>query len=85
MKEEIILFIAVRNPHRPVTSATIGHWLKKILQKSGIDTSIFTAHSRLLEGLQHQKLVQQVSPSLIYLKQLTGVQHQCLQDFIIGQ
>ena len=39
------LFIAVRKPHRPVTSTTIGHCLKKVLQQSGIDTSIFTAHS----------------------------------------
>jgi integrase len=44
-KQQSRLFIAVRKPHRPVTSATIGHWLKKTLKLSGIDTSIFTAHS----------------------------------------
>ena len=44
-QEEGCLFIAVKKPHRPVTSATIGHWLKKILKQSGIDTSIFSAHS----------------------------------------
>ena len=36
------LFIAAR---KPVTSATIGHWLKNFTEQSGIDTSIFMAHS----------------------------------------
>jgi len=45
MKERGLLFIAVRKPHLPVKAATIGHWLKKVMKSSGIDTSIFTAHS----------------------------------------
>ena len=44
-KGEDRLFTAVRKPHRPVTSATIGHWIKRILEQSGIDTNIFMAHS----------------------------------------
>ena len=39
------LFISVRKPHKPVTSATIGHWMKKVMTSAGIDTSIFSAHS----------------------------------------
>ena len=39
------LFLAVRRPHNPVKPATIGHWLKKVMELSGIDTSIFSAHS----------------------------------------
>ena len=38
------LFISVRKPHKPVTPATIGHWLKN-MKSAGIDTSTFTAHS----------------------------------------
>ena len=39
------LFIAVRRPHLPVKPATIGHWLKRIMERSGINTKIFAAHS----------------------------------------
>jgi len=40
-----LLFISVRKPYHAVKSATIGHWLKKIMEQAGIDTSIFSAHS----------------------------------------
>ena len=40
-----LLFLAVRRPHRPVKLATVGHWLKRIMTLSGIDTGIFSAHS----------------------------------------
>ena len=39
------LFIACIRPHRPVVSATIARWLKEVLGRAGIDTSIFKAHS----------------------------------------
>ena len=39
------LFLAVRRPHRPVKPATVGHWLKRIMTLSGIDTGIFSPHS----------------------------------------
>ena len=39
------LFISVRKLHKPVTPATIGHWLKNNVKSAGIDTSTFTAHS----------------------------------------
>ena len=39
------LFIAVRKPHKQVKAATIGHWLKAVMKKAGIDTGTFSAHS----------------------------------------
>ena len=39
------LFLAVVKPHLPVASCTIAQWLKKVLEDSGIDVSIFSAHS----------------------------------------
>ena len=34
-----ILFISVRKPHHAVKPATIGHWLKKTMERAGIDTA----------------------------------------------
>lgn len=39
------LFIGVRKPHNRVTSQTISRWIKTTLKDSGIDVSIFSAHS----------------------------------------
>ena len=39
------LFISSTKPHKPVTSSTIGRWIKDQLREAGIDTSIFSAHS----------------------------------------
>ena len=39
------LFIAVRKPHNPVKAATLGHWLKRVMEAAGIDTKVFSAHS----------------------------------------
>ncbi|KAI8441190.1 hypothetical protein MSG28_009421 [Choristoneura fumiferana] len=39
------LLIAFKKPHKQITSQTISRWIKLTLNKSGIDTSIFTAHS----------------------------------------
>lgn len=39
------LFITYKKPHRPASSQTISKWLKCVLGKSGLDPSIFTAHS----------------------------------------
>ena len=39
------LFIAVRRPYKPVKPATIGRWLRNVMQEAGMDTSIFQAHS----------------------------------------
>lgn len=39
------LFIGIRKPHNCVTSQTISRWIKATLKDSGIDVSVFTAHS----------------------------------------
>ena len=39
------LFLATIRPHKPVTSATLGHWIKNLLYDSGIDPNTFKAHS----------------------------------------
>ena len=39
------LFLATINPHNLVTSCTIAQWLKEVLEMSGIDVTLFTAHS----------------------------------------
>ena len=39
------LFVAIVKPHNPVAPCTIARWLKEVLRMSGIDISIFTAHS----------------------------------------
>lgn len=39
------LFISFRNPHMPVGSQTLSRWVKSTMQDSGIDVSIFSAHS----------------------------------------
>ena len=31
--------------YHAVKAATIGHWLKKVMERAGIDTTIFSAHS----------------------------------------
>lgn len=39
------LFVSVRKPHKQVTSDTISRWVKCVMNKAGIDTAVFTAHS----------------------------------------
>lgn len=39
------LFISLRKPHKKVCSQTLSHWVKKVLAASGIDISVFGAHS----------------------------------------
>lgn len=39
------LFVSYRKPHRKVTSQTLSHWIKEMLHRSGIDTSVFSSHS----------------------------------------
>lgn len=44
-KEENALFISWKKPHKAVSSQTLSRWIKNTLQKSGINTSIFSAYS----------------------------------------
>ena len=43
--KETKLFLATIKPHKTVASSTIARWLKTIMERAGIDTSIFKAHS----------------------------------------
>ena len=44
-KESDQLLVAIVKPHKPVAACTIARWLKEVLKLSGIDVSMFTAHS----------------------------------------
>ena len=39
------LFLSFRRPHTPVSSSTIARWIRSTLEDSGIDVTIFKAHS----------------------------------------
>lgn len=39
------LFISTQNPHLGVSKETLSRWIKIILNKSGVDTKVFKAHS----------------------------------------
>ena len=39
------LLLGVCKPHKPVVSCTISGWIKKVLEKSGINTETFKGHS----------------------------------------
>ena len=39
------LFISINRPHGPVTVDTIRRWVLKVLKASGVNTSLFKAHS----------------------------------------
>ncbi|XP_044581549.1 uncharacterized protein LOC123263077 [Cotesia glomerata] len=39
------LFLSTVKPHNLVTAQTIGHWIKSLLNKAGIDTEKFSAYS----------------------------------------
>ena len=44
-KESDQLFVSIIKPHEPVAPCTIARWLKEVLKLSGVDVSMFTAHS----------------------------------------
>ena len=39
------LFLSYIQPHKPVTSQRIAHWIKDSIKRAGVDTSTFKAHS----------------------------------------
>ena len=39
------LFRSILKPHKQITKSTITRWIKEVLKQSGIDTTIFQAHS----------------------------------------
>ena len=40
-----LLFLALKKPHRPVSSATLSRWLKEVIHLAGIKEDIFKGHS----------------------------------------
>ena len=51
------LFISYVPPHKQVSKATIGRWIKYVLTKSGVDVSIFTPHSTRAAATTGAKLM----------------------------
>ncbi|XP_019857980.1 PREDICTED: uncharacterized protein LOC109586243 [Amphimedon queenslandica] len=39
------LLLSLKKRHNPVSSSTIGRWIKSLLTDAGVNTSIFGAHS----------------------------------------
>ena len=46
-KEDFLspLWLATRKPHKPVKSVTLASWLRKAMEKGGVDTDMYKAHS----------------------------------------
>ena len=43
--EHTALLLSYVKPFSPVGSSTVGSWIKNLLEQSGVDTSVFKAHS----------------------------------------
>ena len=39
------LFLGMRNPHKPIDTTSISRWIKNLLELTGVDISVFQAHS----------------------------------------
>lgn len=39
------MLIGYQKPHKPVSTNTVARWLKNVMAKAGIDTSVYKAHS----------------------------------------
>ena len=39
------LLLSYHKPHNPVSTATIGRWLKEVLKRAGVDIQKFSGHS----------------------------------------
>ena len=49
------LFISWKRPHKAVSTQNLSRWIKSMLQKSGLDTTIFSAYSTLTPQRRQQK------------------------------
>lgn len=58
--EDSTLFLSVKRPHRPISSSTLGHWLKSCLTDAGLSPDSFSAHST--RGAAASKAVPQGVP-----------------------
>lgn len=39
------VFVSYVKPHKQITTSTLAQWIKKVLKLSGVDTTVFKAHS----------------------------------------
>lgn len=39
------MFISTMKPHKAASAQTIGHWVKSLMNKAGVDVNVFTAYS----------------------------------------
>ena len=39
------IFVALMKPHKSVSAQTLPHWIKDLMGRAGIDTSVFKQHS----------------------------------------
>ena len=76
-KEETRLFVSFVKPHKAVASSTIARWLRMKLELSGIDSSIFGAHST-----RGSSQLEELSRQRISSGQPTGARSQSSRDFI---
>ena len=44
-KDQDQLLLSYQKPHHPITKDILARWLRDILNKSGVDTELFSAHS----------------------------------------
>ena len=44
-KDRDQLLLSYQKPHHPITKDTLARWLRDILNKSEVDTELFSAHS----------------------------------------
>ena len=44
------LFLGLISPHDPISSESVSRWIKSMLSRSGIDTTVYAAHSARSEA-----------------------------------
>ena len=67
------LFITIKRPYREVSTQTISRWTKRCLRNSGIDTSIFKAHSSrhaATSAASERGLLRTLLRTVMYLQQM---------------
>lgn len=50
---ETKLFISWQKPHRPVSKDSIARWIKIVLERAGLDLSVYSAHSTRAASTSH--------------------------------
>ena len=69
------LFISYQKPHASVTTDTVGRWLRKVLENSGLDVSKYGAHSTRAASTSAAKTVNICIQSIMDAAIGPGVKH----------